>query len=82
MFQTNFIPQGWECPKCKRIYSPTTVMCSYCPQNTTSVTTSGTTATLISGSTWSAHNFEKIKGTCKCKICGLEKWQHPQISNT
>ena len=86
MFQANFIPQGWECPKCKRIYSPTTQMCSYCPQNVTSVTTTetatGTIATFTTGNTWLAHNFQKIKGTCKCKICGLESWQHPMISNT
>lgn len=24
------IAQGWECPKCGRIYSPSMVMCSYC----------------------------------------------------
>lgn len=25
-----FYQQGWECPKCGRVYSPTTVMCFYC----------------------------------------------------
>ncbi len=23
-------PQGWQCPICKRIYSPTMPMCWYC----------------------------------------------------
>ena len=23
-------PQGWQCPVCKRVYSPTTMMCFYC----------------------------------------------------
>lgn len=23
-------PQGWQCPICKRIYSPMTLMCYYC----------------------------------------------------
>ena len=23
-------PQGWQCPICKRVYSPTTSMCWYC----------------------------------------------------
>ena len=22
--------QGWQCPICKRVYSPTTMMCMYC----------------------------------------------------
>ena len=25
------IQQGWQCPCCRRIYSPTTPMCYYCP---------------------------------------------------
>lgn len=24
------VPQGWQCPICKRVYSPTTIMCAYC----------------------------------------------------
>lgn len=31
-----FGPQGWICPKCGRVYSPTTPMCLYC-KNETSV---------------------------------------------
>lgn len=23
-------PQGWQCPVCKRVYSPMTYMCFYC----------------------------------------------------
>ena len=23
-------PQGWQCPVCKRIYSPSTPSCTYC----------------------------------------------------
>lgn len=26
----NFAPQGWQCPVCGRVYSPTTPMCYYC----------------------------------------------------
>ena len=74
----NFIAQGWECPKCKRIYSPTTTMCIACPSLTGS-TTFGTSSTL------SVHNFQQTEGTSsntKCRICGLEEWQHPRISYT
>ena len=24
------VQQGWQCPVCKRVYSPTTPMCLYC----------------------------------------------------
>ena len=87
MYQTNFIPQGWECPKCKRVYSPTTSMCAHCPTQTMTGTTStsiqfsefGTTGTSLT------HNFEsdkKSSSKTKCKICGREKWQHPISSFT
>ena len=26
----DFAQQGWQCPICKRVYSPTTPMCYYC----------------------------------------------------
>lgn len=26
--------QGWQCPCCGHVYSPTTSMCSYCPPKT------------------------------------------------
>lgn len=80
MFQATFIPQGWECPKCKRVYSPTTMMCSYCPENKQVITSTST----ITSTTYS-HAFEsdkKSSSATKCKICGLEKWQHPNISYT
>ena len=82
MYQTSFIPQGWECPRCKRVYSPTTSMCSHCPQHNQGVTSTGTTLTVGSNSTWIVHNFESDKKGGKCKICGLQKVQHPLISYT
>jgi len=79
MFQTTFIPQGWECPKCKRVYSPTTTMCAHCPQHTQAITSSGTTSTAY------LHNFEpdkKSSSKTKCKICGREKFEHPTLTFT
>lgn len=76
MYSTNFIPQGWECPKCKRVYSPTTSMCAHCPQHTQGITSSGTTSTA------NFHNFEGLGTSCKCKICGKEAWEHPTITLT
>ena len=85
MYQTNFIPQGWECPKCKRVYSPITQMCSHCPEHTQGYATTGTNLTNISSVTMSGHDFQPEKkgsSATKCKICGLEKFQHPNSSHT
>jgi len=88
MSDFNFIPQGWECPKCKRVYSPTTMMCIACPQYTTGTTGTQTTPNLnltTSSTTYMMHSFEPTEGKTsktKCKICGLEKWQHPNITYT
>ena len=49
MDNNNFVQQGWQCPICKRIYSPTTTMCYYCNQDTTITTTSTDTGTRITG---------------------------------
>jgi hypothetical protein len=90
MSNFDFTPQGWECPKCKRVYSPTTIMCIACPSLTGSTSNSTTGAPIgvdLFGTTSTAmlHNFQQTEGTSsstKCKICGLEEWQHPRISYT
>ena len=83
----NFIQQGWECPKCKRVYSPTTTMCIACPQYTKSITTTNTLISSdgTSSSTSYMHEFQSSgKGSSKtiCKICGKEKFLHPNVSYT
>lgn len=43
------INQGWECPKCGRVYSPTTPMCLHCvPSKVETITTTETGGTNIS----------------------------------
>ena len=32
----SYITQGWQCPICRRVYSPTTPMCWYCGNESTS----------------------------------------------
>lgn len=39
MFEQNFMRQGWECPKCGRVYSPSTSMCKYCGNESFSINT-------------------------------------------
>ena len=40
MYEYNCAPQGWQCPVCRRVYSPTTPWCLYCGNETYTTTTS------------------------------------------
>lgn len=45
MYEPNyatFMPQGWECPRCHRVYSPSQPFCLYC--NDKRITYRSTTA--------------------------------------
>ena len=83
------IQQGWECPKCGRVYSPTTGMCYTCVNQTESIistSTDGINFQASGTSTAMIHNFTVSKD-CKskepvCSICGLEKWRHPVFTQT
>lgn len=55
----NFCDRGWECPKCGRVYSPTTSMCYYCG-NGTKTTTPNTTPP----STGNPYPFGYTEVTC------------------
>jgi hypothetical protein len=35
------VPQGWQCPICGRVYSPTTTMCLYCHTGEKTYTSTG-----------------------------------------
>lgn len=87
------IPQGWECPKCRHVYSPTTSMCIYCPQSITSGTTSSGTAIGVGGigqitsyyrtNIITDHVFRvdtESSSATLCKLCGKEKNLHQLTS--
>lgn len=38
----NWAPEGWRCPMCGRVYSPTTPMCFYCSNKEGTIQTTGT----------------------------------------
>lgn len=40
--EPTFAQQGWQCPICKRVYSPMTPMCYYCGDNSVTITSTGT----------------------------------------
>lgn len=50
------VQQGWQCPICKRIYSPTTFMCFYCGGDKTETSTTYT----VKGSTGDFKDIQYI----------------------
>lgn len=72
----NFTPQGWECPKCKRVYSPTTIMCVACPSMTSSTSNSTTTSTFTSCVFEPGGTIQGLYYPDFCKKCGQEKQYH------
>lgn len=49
MINENFAQQGWQCPICKRVYSPFTPWCLVCGNaETYTTTTTGQTVTIKS----------------------------------
>ena len=45
-YNVPLVQQGWQCPICKRVYSPTTSMCYYCSGETTTTTTNNFSMTI------------------------------------
>ena len=79
MTNFNFVQQGWECPKCKRVYSPTTIMCIACPSLTASTSNSTTTSGTIINEPCVFEPGGTLEGYyCAdfCKKCGKQKHQH------
>jgi hypothetical protein len=64
LYNSDFAPQGWQCPICKRVYSPTTPMCYYCGNGvpyTVSSTTAGDFDWLHHESATKAEKIENVK---------------------
>lgn len=49
------VQQGWQCPCCSKVYSPTTSMCFYCPPKVT------VASNLTPKRTWVGLTDEEIK---------------------
>jgi uncharacterized OB-fold protein len=78
------IQQGWECPKCGRIYSPTTPMCSNCPQEVTPwASTNDLVNRAYTTTSIGLHNFvASQENPFKCALCGTYQTSHPIFSFT
>ena len=61
--------QGWECPKCGRVYSPSTTMCLYCPTQTTTTKIDTSSPSALAG--WNI----KVTSTQGCPSCGKYSWE-------
>ena len=79
--ETNFkfAQQGWQCPICKRVYSPFTPCCYYCggeSKTWTSVSTSPVDNPTTDTSCWEIDPVLRLsnppKLVWKCKYCGKE----------
>ena len=46
-YNVDFTAQGWQCPICKRVYSPTTPMCYYCGNSVPYMISSTTVSDVI-----------------------------------
>lgn len=77
MFDYEFTaPQGWICPKCGRVYSPTTFMCYYCGGEKDKITYTTDTSNCFKS---------KVKNFIFCKDCiynGTSSIDCPQHSYT
>ena len=61
--EPSFAPQGWQCPICKRVYSPSTPMCLSCGNTEVRTTTTYTENYLT---TDAMDKWKEIKATfCK-----------------
>lgn len=69
------VPQGWECPRCKCIYAPTTMMCIRCPQQVKSNVSTGTNAENVC-LTFIAPLGSDSSSTGNCIRCGKSKTHH------
>ena len=96
MSNFNFTPQGWECPKCHRVYSPTTMMCIACPQYTESKTSTGTTGPIVPAVTTTPVGYGTSSASSLCRLfvadpesgtspkcinCGKSQLDHMTITN-
>lgn len=57
-YNVDFAPQGWQCPICKRVYSPITPMCYYCGNG---VTHTGSSITVGNGAIDQLHHESVTK---------------------
>ena len=80
-----FAQQGWQCPICKRVYSPTTPMCYYCGNGVVTTSTSTNIEVNPSGNKtpkafeldWLHHDTKTAQDEIvRCNEC---KWRNTKL---
>lgn len=72
------VQQGWQCPICKRVYSPTTMMCMYCG-NTELATTIGDVQpvvnmpNIINDTSMTQEELEELKEKSSARVLDKKK---------
>lgn len=62
--------QGWECPKCGRVYAPFMTQCTACPQP---IETAAATTFVLRGC---QHEWATDTGGTRCLKCGERPSKH------
>ena len=65
MYNDGYVPQGWQCPRCKRIYSPTYPWCIFCTSEDKDVKVSDVT-TSPDGAAQRCECYHTGHGTAEC----------------
>lgn len=72
----NFAQQGWQCPICKRVYSPFTPWCYYCGGESKTWTDTSTDTSSVNLDCWDNNpvllTSYPPKLLWKCRYCGKE----------
>ena len=83
MMPNMMAPQGWQCPCCNRVYSPTTPMCFTCGGETKTMPSTGTAPMTdpthgACTSCWGS-GLTVAGWPCPCKKVNMFNTTHPKV---
>ena len=84
MNEFNYGNHGWVCPKCGRVYSPYTSMCSFCLPLSGTITANGSTSVGINRIRTNTDSVQvclfepSVSNPTICHRCGKSAHEHIQ----